>query len=84
MPSDKLFTPQQKAKCVLWYHETKSPKDIGVKFRREWGRNAKVPSGKGIRTWYDKFISTGTVLRKKMEGKKQVISQFNDCKIFIA
>jgi hypothetical protein len=81
MPSDQLFTPEQKAKCVLWYHETKSPVEIGVKFRREWGRNAKAPSGKGIRTWYEKFIKTGTVLRKKTEGKKQVIAAYRLCSL---
>jgi len=75
MPSDKLYTPQQKANCVLWYHESKSPKDVGVKFRREYGRNAKTPSPSGIIGWYQKFKATGTVLRKKKQGTKYVLTE---------
>jgi hypothetical protein len=74
MPSDKLYTPQQKAKCVLWYASSGSPKEVQVSFRRECGRNAQAPGGEEIVRWYTKFLETGSVLRKKKQGNKWVLT----------
>ena len=70
MPSDNLYSLERKARCVLWYNETKSPKSVENRFITRWGRNVQVPSGKAMRRWFTKFIETGTVDRKKRENPK--------------
>ena len=34
-----MLTIQQKAQCVLWYHELKSPTEVQRKFRSEFGED---------------------------------------------
>ena len=34
-----MLTIQQKAQCVLWYHELKSPTAVQRKFRSEFGED---------------------------------------------
>jgi hypothetical protein len=79
LPSDKLYTPEQKARCVIWYIETQSPTQVGINFRREWGRNSQAPSDRAVKRWYQKFLNTGSVLRKKKEGNKQVTCELMKC-----
>jgi len=50
---------KEKAQCVLWYHETKSPVSVQQKFRNEYGRPS--PDVKSIKAWYSKFVETGSV-----------------------
>lgn len=74
MPSDTLYTPQQKARCVAWYAATQSQAQVQINFRREYGRNAQVPSSSGILNWYNKFLETGTLNRKKKDSNKWVLT----------
>jgi len=50
---------KEKAQCVLWYHETKSPVTVQRKFRNEYGR--PPPDVNSIKAWYSKFVETGSV-----------------------
>ena len=43
----------EKAQCVLWYHETKSPITVQRNFRRVYG--GSPPDVKSIKSWYQKF-----------------------------
>ena len=38
---EKMWTPSQKAECILWYHEDRKPKNVQIKFRKKYGKNAK-------------------------------------------
>ena len=49
----------EKAQCVLWFHETKSPITVQRNFRREYDRSP--PDVKSIKSWYEKFKETGSV-----------------------
>jgi len=59
------YTGEQKAFCVLAYHDTSSPTEVAIRFRKQYGRNAKAPDGSLFRTWYQKFLHTGSTDRKK-------------------
>ncbi|GBM82042.1 hypothetical protein AVEN_56186-1 [Araneus ventricosus] len=48
---------EQKAQCVLWLYETKSPINFQRAFRRCYGR--KPPYTKSIKRWYEQFKETG-------------------------
>ncbi|GBO18027.1 hypothetical protein AVEN_243955-1 [Araneus ventricosus] len=50
---------EQKAQCVLWFHETKSPINVQRAFRRCYG--CSPPDTKSIKRWYAKFKETGSV-----------------------
>ena len=50
---------KEKAQCVLWHHGTKSPVTVQRKFRNEYRR--PPPDVKSIKTWYSKFVETGSV-----------------------
>ena len=50
---------KEKALCVLWYHETKSPVTVQRKFRIEHGQTP--PDVKSIKAWYPNVVETGSV-----------------------
>ena len=54
-----MASMQEKAQCVLWYHETKSPVTVQRKFGNEYGRPQS--DVKSIKAWYSKFVETGSV-----------------------
>ena len=57
----KPLTEAQKAKCVLFMHETKSPSAVQRKFRSLY--NTKdAPSRAYIKKWYDEFQERGNML----------------------
>ena len=45
-----MVTNQQKSQCILWYHEHGTPKKVQIKFREKYGRNAKAPDVKTIKS----------------------------------
>jgi len=55
-----MLTIQQKAQCVLWYHELKSPTAVQCKFRNEFGQDP--PHTDSIKRWFKKFMGTGSIL----------------------
>ena len=65
---EKMWTPSQKAECILWYHEDRKPKNVQIKFRKKYGKNAKSRDPKSIKLWSEQFKDTGSCLRKK--GKR--------------
>jgi len=54
-----MASMKEKAQCVLWYHETKSPVTVQRKFRNAYGR--PPPDVENIKAWYSKFVGTGIV-----------------------
>ena len=53
-----MLTIQQKAQCVLWYHELKSPTAVQRKFRSEFGEdpphtNSTVNEEMLKNTWHE-------------------------------
>jgi len=45
-----MLTIQQKAQCVLWYHELKSPTAVQRKFRSEFGEDP--PHTNSMKRWF--------------------------------
>ena len=64
-----MTTPQERAKCVVWYAETKSPIAVQRNFRRDFQRDP--PDVQTIKAWYDKFLATGSVNRQPGSGRKR-------------
>ncbi|GBN11174.1 hypothetical protein AVEN_184729-1 [Araneus ventricosus] len=58
---------EQKAQCVLSFHETKSSINVQRAFRRRYGRNH--PDTKSIKRWYEKFKETGSVTDLPRSGR---------------
>ena len=56
----------------MWYQDSKSPKKVQVKFREKYGRNAKVPAGRAIKMWYEKFKKTRSCLSQKRKRNPAV------------
>ena len=54
-----MASMQEKAQCVLWVHESRSPVTVQRQFRREYGRDP--PDVKSIKGWYE----TGSVSDKR-------------------
>jgi len=61
---------KEKAHCVLWYHETKSPVSVQREFRNEYGR--PPPDVKSLKAWYSKFVETGSVGDLNRSGRPSV------------
>ena len=65
-----MLTIQQKAQCVLWYHELKSPTAGQRKFRREFGEDP--PHTNSIKRWFKKFMETRSILDGKRSGRPSI------------
>ena len=65
-----MASMQEKAQCVLWFHESRSPVTVQRQFRREYGRDP--PDVKSNKDWYDKFKETGSVCDKRRSGRPGV------------
>lgn len=64
---DAMTTVQQKAQCVLWYAEFKSPVLVQRNFRRTYRQDP--PTDKTIVRWFNQFKETGSVDIKKSPGR---------------
>ena len=62
-----MYSNQEKAQCVLWYHETQSPKTVQRQFQTAYHRQA--PDVKSIKMWYAKFKATGSVCDLPRTGR---------------
>ena len=63
----EMTTPQEKAKCVPWFIETKSDVQTQGNYRSKYGRDP--PSRPSIRLWHKKFMETGTVFNTRRSGR---------------
>ncbi|KFM61202.1 hypothetical protein X975_03155, partial [Stegodyphus mimosarum] len=64
---EAMLTNQEKAQCVLWYHETRSSTTVQRHFQTIFGRNP--PDVKSIKAWYEKFKNTGSVADLPRSGR---------------
>jgi hypothetical protein len=60
-----LFTPTEKAHCVIWFAVYGKTAPVQRRFRTLYGRRATAPDRKTIKEWFMKFMTTGSVNRKK-------------------
>ena len=65
-----MLTIQQKAQCVLWYNELKSPTAVQRKFRNEFGQDP--PHTNSIKRWFKSFMETGSILDRKRSGRPSI------------
>ena len=65
-----MLTIQQKAQCVLWYNELKSPTAVQRKFRNEFGQ--ELPPTNSIKRWFKNFMETGSILDRKRLGRPSI------------
>ena len=65
-----MLTIQQKAQCVLWYNELKSPTAVQRKFRNEFGQDP--PHTNSIKRWFKNFMETGSILDRKRSGRPSI------------
>ncbi|KAG8296099.1 hypothetical protein J6590_065086 [Homalodisca vitripennis] len=65
-----MASVQEKARCVLWFHESRSVITVQRRFRLEYGRNP--PSNNSIKRWYRQFEQTGSVQHRKGAGRPPV------------
>jgi hypothetical protein len=63
-----MASPQERAQCVVWFSETKSPITVQRIYRRIFEKDP--PDKKIIKAWYDKFLAAGSVLLQSGSGKK--------------
>jgi hypothetical protein len=68
------FTPNQKARCVLWYSQARSQVSVQRHYRAYFGQFAKTPSRQNIIIWYKKFLNAGSVNRKKRANTKWILN----------
>jgi Helix-turn-helix domain (DUF4817) len=68
-----MFSLQQKAQCVLWYENLKSPVKVRRLFRRSYDVQYKeCPCETTIVNWYKKFKETGSCTDRTRSGRGKV------------
>jgi hypothetical protein len=65
-----LFTPTEKAHCVIWFAVDGKATIVQRRFRTLYGRHAYTPDRKTIKEWFLKFMLTGDVNRKKRTNSR--------------
>jgi hypothetical protein len=65
--SIEMVSMKEKAQCVLWLHETRSPGTVQRNFSREYERH--LPDVKSITGWNAKFKETGSVGDRERTGR---------------
>jgi hypothetical protein len=60
----------EKAQCVVWLAETKSPVSVQRPFRKKYGKNP--PDVKFVKSWMRKFLGTGTVEKGRSSGRPSI------------
>jgi transposase len=55
------FTGAERARCVFWFEETKSARQVQRKFRAQYRK--EPPSGPTIYSWHKNFVETGCSVR---------------------
>ncbi|GFS94424.1 transposable element Tcb1 transposase [Trichonephila clavipes] len=53
----RMALTQEKAQCLLWFHETKSPINVPCKFLHCY--RSKPPDAKSVRRWYEMLKEFG-------------------------
>ena len=62
-----MFTTQQNAQCVLWYHKLKSPTAVQRKFSKKVGQDP--PHTNSIKRRFKNFMKTGSILDRKRSAR---------------
>jgi hypothetical protein len=65
-----MASMKEKAQCVFWFHETKSPLTVQRNFRPEYGR--QPTDVESITVWYAKFEETVNVGDRRRTGRCSV------------
>lgn len=68
-----MLTDQEKARCLMWFAETKSLTQVCRNFRREYNR--QPPSRSNILQWVNKFTNSGSVKKGKSTGRPRVLQE---------
>ncbi|KAJ8877277.1 hypothetical protein PR048_021731 [Dryococelus australis] len=71
-----MASMQEKAQCVLWFHETPSPIVVQRQFRGAYGQY--LPDLKSIKGWYRNVKETGSVGDKARSGRPAVSDEIVD------
>jgi hypothetical protein len=66
-----MATVQEKAKCVLWFFETKSVIKMQRRYRTQYGKDP--PSDNAIRRWLKQFQETGSVLGREIAYRLEIL-----------
>ena len=59
------YSNEQKAWTVIWYGISGSSKTVQIEFRKKFGRNAMTPNRSSIHRWWNKFVETNDLNKKK-------------------
>src|SRR5688572_14428605 len=62
-----MASAAEKAQCVLWFEQFKSPTIVQREYRRQFKK--KPPSRSAIRRWHKQFKGTGSILDRKRSGR---------------
>lgn len=76
--SEKMFSEEVKADCVLWMNKHESPTKVRRLFARKYGRKITPPTDKAIKKWLENFQKTGscqTVRERKPTVNREVVRQ---------
>lgn len=80
-----VWTPQQKAFCVIEFAITGSPKDVQIAYCKRFNLTGRartnVPSPKSIKRWLEEYRERGTSERKKKVSTKWVRTEENEAAI---
>lgn len=65
-----MVSVQEKAMCVLWVRETKSPVTVTRFYRKEFRKG--LATEQLLRCWLNQFQETGHVLHQKGAGRPSI------------
>lgn len=68
-----MASVQEKAQCVIWLTESKSPVTVQRKYRTKYGK--PPPPVNSIKRWLKTFMETGSVEKRKSSGRPRTSNE---------
>jgi len=60
----------ERAKCTIWYGNSKSYVLTKRQYKHEFGKNATCPSEASIKKWHENFLNSGTLQASKRRARR--------------
>ncbi|GFT23366.1 hypothetical protein NPIL_160001 [Nephila pilipes] len=75
----QMATIQEKAICVLWFHESKSIESVQKHFCLEYLKClCHTQSMDSIKHWYQQLIDTGSEENRIAPGRSSILTEYVD------
>ena len=72
------YSNYERAKCAIWFDDSRSATLVQRKFRKEFGKNSPVPCAASIKKWHGSLLTNGSVQDARRQRERPVTLRRED------